>query len=527
MSPELVSKTTAPVNSEQQSKEGGATMRPPAFQLKASGGNPIQRAEDECSTEEFISPGNERYAELISNAKPDAPTALKIIGLASRGKVMIDLMRNGKYDVVKAVYANASWSDTDNLTCETLQSATYTDLLDAPNEVLQTFYDSLNGGLVFADELIWMQTLKTAMEVKAILPTKEETCEQEAETTEKFDPATLKPAADYVSGSGASTLYGKSQTDVLGAILKSEKTKGSVSFVNNNKTTFQADDDYYKAVDARYTKRNEVEKDKITDNQKGLLEIARRAARSSDYFDQVVNSNDAGKAAEIDFSKAQLSNDAFTFSSVLKKRMLNYHKFMVAVGLYTISKPQPGGQSALRDRPVAHKWSTEHYITQNKNKDLTMNNFVTMFNDTNYQDGDKIVDKDKSPWAKKAHFVDKDAKQLGTEGAGEIDKDKTWDNIKAYVNTFNYRGNKSSLASEGYEKSDTKRFPNTHLVGISNHISGNALDLTKQGFLNMDDQINDFIAWEFGVQRNVGGEQWHFECTGRPAQSEETGETQG
>ncbi len=524
MSPELVSKTTAPVNSEQQTQEGGATMRPPAFQLKASGGNPIQRAEDECSTETLIAPGNESYAELISNAKPDAPTALKIIGLASRGKVMIDLMRNGKYDVVKAVYANASWSDTDNITCETLQSATYTDLLDAPNEVLQTFYDSLNGGLVFADEVIWMQTLKTAMEVKAILPAKEETCEQEAVATEKFDPTTLKPAADYVSGSGASTLYGKSQKNDLGAILKTEATKGTIGWAASGK--IMADEDaYYKAIDEKYAKRNEKEADKITDNQKSLLEIARKAARSSDFYDQVVNSNDAGKTAEIDFSAAQLSNDAYTFSTMLKQRMLKYHKFMVAVGLYTISKPAPGGQSALRDRPVAHKWSTEHYITQDKKKDEIMPNFVMMHGNSSYQDGEKIIDKDKTTWAEKSDFVDKDNKKVGTEGAGEVDQTKTWANIREFVDGYNFRSNKNSAASEGYDSGDAKRFPNASTVSVSNHIYGNALDLTKQGFLKMNDPINDFIAWEFGVQRNVDKEQWHFECTGRPARSEETGET--
>lgn len=504
-------------------------MRPPAFQLKASGGNPIQRAEDECSTETLIAPGNEAYAELIATAKPDEATAIKVLGLgAIRGQVMHDLMRNGRHDVVKAVIDNSGWFGSDNVTCEILTHCTSTDLMDASTALLQTMYDSLDGGWTGSDEQIFMDALKGVMTAKSLLPT-EEVCEQETATgatKETFDPATLKPAADYKSGSKAGTLYGKSQSDSLGAILKSEKTKGTVSFVNANKTTFETEDDYYTALDARYAKRNEVANDKITDNQKELLEIARKAARDSDYYSQVVNSNETAKTAEIDFSKAQMSNDAYTFSSMLKQRMLKYHKFMVAVGLYTIAKPQPGGQSALRDRPVAHKWSTEHYITQNKNKNATMNNFVTMFNDATYQDGDKIVDKDKLPWAKKAHFVDKDAKQVGSEGAGEVDKDKTWDNIRAYVDTFNYRGNKSSLASEGYDKSDTKRFPNANTVGISNHIFGNALDLTKQGFLSMDDQINDFIAWEFGVQRNVSNEQWHFECTGRPARSEETGETE-
>lgn len=519
MSHETASKTTAQPQAEQHVAEGGATMRPPAFQLKA---NPIQRTEEECSTETTITPGNEAYSDLISNAKPDENTATQILGAgAARGTILHDLMLNHRHDVVKFVIQNASWSDSDNVTCELLAKCNTTDLWDAPNDLLKAMHDSMNGGWIGADELIYMSALTTVMQTKALLPA-DEVCEQAPvaeQEKEKFDPTKLKAASEYKSGTTAGTLYGKSQTDALGSMLKVENTKGTVSWKAGGK--LMADEDaYYKALDDRYAKRNEVAKDKVTDNQKELLEIARKAARDADYFTQVINSSETAKGAEVDYANAQLSNDAFTFSSVLKHRIGQYHKFMVAVGLYTTQKPKPGGQAALRDRPVAHKWSTEHYITQDKNKDATMTNFMTMFGDATYQNGDTIKDKDNLPWAKKSHFVDAEGKV--TTEAAKVDKDKTWDNIRAYVDTFNYRGNKGSLASEGYASGDTKRYPNANSVGISNHIFGNALDLPTAGFIKAEDQVNDFVAWEFGLQRNVSNETWHFENTGRPTRNAET-----
>lgn len=519
MSHENAPKTMAQPQTEHNVAEGGVSMRPPTFQLKA---NPIQRTEDECSTETTISPGNEGYSDLISNAKPDENTAAQVLGAgAARGRILHDLLLNHRPDVVKFVIGQASWSDADNVTCELLAQCTTTDLFDAPNDLLQVMYDSLNGGWIGADEMAYMSALMMVMQTKALLP-QDEVCAQapvEEQEKEKFDPTKLKAASEYKSGTGAGTLYGKSQKDSLGTMLKVENTKGTVSWQAGGK--LMADEDaYYKALDDRYAKRNEVAADKITDNQKDLLEIARKAARDADYFSQVINSSETAKGAEIDYANAQLSNDAFTFSSVLKHRMGQYHKFMVAVGLYTTQKPKPGGQAALRDRPVAHKWSTEHYITQGKNKDATMGNFMTMFGDATYHNGDIIQDKDNFPWAKKEHFVD--AEDKVTTDATKVDKDKTWDKIKAYVNTFNYRNNKSSLASEGYNSGDKKRYPNANSVGISNHIFGNALDLPTAGFIKAEDQVNDFVAWEFGLQRNVSGETWHFENTGRPTRTEET-----
>ncbi|MFN8397103.1 MAG: hypothetical protein U0176_20945 [Bacteroidia bacterium] len=149
MSHETASKTTAQPQAEQQVAEGGVSMRPPTFQLKA---NPIQRTEDECSTETTITPGNEAYRDLISNAKPDENTATQILGAgAARGTVLHDLMLNHRHDVVKYVIQNASWSDSDNVTCELLAKCNTTDLWDAPNDLLQAMYDSMNGGWIGAD----------------------------------------------------------------------------------------------------------------------------------------------------------------------------------------------------------------------------------------------------------------------------------------------------------------------------------------------------------------------------------------
>ena len=340
-----------------------------------------------------------------------------------------------------------------------------------------------------------------------------EAATSETTTDDTFDRSSLKAVSSYTSTKGHSTLYGKKQSDGLGHTLKTETTKGTIGYNQSGKKSATMDE-YGDAVDALYDKRNESTKNKITDDQKALLEIARKASKDSAYFDQVIDSSPAAKTAEVDYSGAMLENDSFTFSPLLKERIAKFHKFMVSIGLYTTKKAKIGGNAALRKRPIAHKWSTEHYITQNKNASQTMANFKAMYVDSAYLSGDIIQDKDKLPWAKKSHFVDK-ASAVTTDMA-KVDDTKTFAKIRAYVDTFNYRPNKSSLASEGYASGDAKRFPNTNAVGVSNHIFGNALDLPTAGFVYKTDPINDYVAWEFGLQRNVSGETWHFECTGMP-----------
>ena len=49
--------------------------------------------------------------------------------------------------------------------------------------------------------------------------------------------------------------------------------------------------------------------------------------------------------------------------------------------------------------------------------------------------------------------------------------------------------------------------------GRSKHITGNAIDVNSNGFINKNDAIIDLIAINFGLVRPASGEQWHFECT--------------
>jgi hypothetical protein len=49
--------------------------------------------------------------------------------------------------------------------------------------------------------------------------------------------------------------------------------------------------------------------------------------------------------------------------------------------------------------------------------------------------------------------------------------------------------------------------------GRSNHITGDAIDINSDGFLNKNDTKIDIIALYFGLSRPVPFEQWHFEPT--------------
>jgi|GEM_PF-3399531 len=343
----------------------------------------------------------------------------------------------------------------------------------------------------------------------------------ETQATETFDASTLKDKSAYAkSVAAADQLYGTKQND-LGLTRKKEAQKGEISWKSTSE--FADEDAYYAAIDAKYAKRNEKEGTKITDDQKALLEIARKASRNESFFQQVIQSNENGKKAKIDYANAQLSNDAFTFSSVLKTRIERFHKFVVTLGMYSNIVEKPGSQSCLRDRPKAHLWATEHNLLYKSGyKDHYVTKLKAMNDDATFRNGDNVVDKDGNSWAKSSHFVDSAGKQVGSEGSGAMDKTKSFEKIKAYVDTKNYRSNKSSAAAEGYEAGDVKRWPTPDAVGVSNHIDGNAIDLSKGAFGSfMNDPIIDFIAWEFGVVRNTAREQWHFEATGMPKRKTE------
>ncbi|MFN8397104.1 MAG: hypothetical protein U0176_20950 [Bacteroidia bacterium] len=363
-----------------------------------------------------------------------------------------------------------------------------------------------------------MGALKTDADEGA--PAADEVCEQAPaadKEKEKFDPTKLKAASEYKSGATAGTLYGKSQTDSLGSMLKVENTKGTVSWKAGGK--LMADEDAYKALDDRYAKRNEVAKDKVTDNQKELLEIARKAARDADYFNQVINNSEtAQRRRRLDYANAQLSNDAFTFSSVLKHRIGQPPRSSWSPWASTPRRAQAWRTSSIA-RTVLWPTSgaqTLHHAGQEQGRHHDQ--FHDHVGDASYQNGDIIKDKDNL--------------RPGQKSAGRMRRARrprmpprwTRTNLGQHQGLRGHLqlppATRSSLTSEGYAAGDTSI--NSNAVGISNHIFGNALDLPTAGFIKAEDQVNDFVAWEFGLQRNVSGETWHFENTGRPTRNAET-----
>lgn len=189
--------------------------------------------------------------------------------------------------------------------------------------------------------------------------------------------------------------------------------------------------------------------------------------------------------------------------------MERFHKFTVSIGLYNGDMEVTNG---VRQKAVSHKWSVEHFILYNNKQDhweAIKQNLINMYNDSKYRDGIFVQDLDGNQWAKQEHFLfDKNDKEK--KKAVGIN----YDEVKEYVNKYGYRSNKKSIAAEGYF-SGNKRLPlpTSGDPGVSNHITGDAIDINYHAFINPDDAIIDLIALNFGLVRCASDEQWHFERT--------------
>ncbi|MCK5028257.1 MAG: hypothetical protein KAR57_01395 [Bacteroidales bacterium] len=279
-----------------------------------------------------------------------------------------------------------------------------------------------------------------------------------------------------------------------------------------------------------------------------VLEIANKSAIDSTYFEEITK-DVSFELKNVDLYK---SEEEVNLSPLLVERIKKYHKFIVATGLYTGDmKVQDGARSSKR----AHRWSVEYQIEQNKYSKDVKNNLIKMFNDETYHEGDFIKDIDGNLWAKKEHFytytgknpayktkteyeaaIKKAAEEEKAKKTLVIDKKEEekkedlkteilWSDVRSYVEKYtetekakNYRAFRNSstkYASEGYSSNSNKRLPSSKYVSTSNHIGGDAIDISSGGFLFKTDAINDLIALRFGLIRDGGsGEGWHFEMTG-------------
>ena len=338
----------------------------------------------------------------------------------------------------------------------------------------------------------------------------------ESDKSKNFDKASIRTSNSYKSNSKASSLYGKNEARKLGYITHDEKGT-TLEYKYTNKS-FASLEDYYKALDAFYEARDKDAEDKRTDPQKEILAFAREASNNDDFFNKIVTSGNASDAM-IDYSNSKLSWEGNVLSAVLKHRVEKMHKFLVSFGLYS-KKIKVGPQSAVRSRKAAHQFSVEYVVLNKLYKSDIIENFKKMYSDSKYQDGNKIIDTDKNTWTFKEHFVDSNKAPIGND-LSRLNTEHTFTNILNYVNTKNYRSgsNRYDAASEGYDPGNASRLPNTSSgITVSPHITGWALDLSRHYFTEgfMNDQIIDYICFEFGLVRNVKNEQWHFQATSKP-----------
>jgi len=282
-----------------------------------------------------------------------------------------------------------------------------------------------------------------------------------------------------------------------------------------------------------------------------ILEIANKAATDPEYFNELTKD----LTVKLTNTSANRKDGDVTLSPVLEDRMKRFHKFMVATGLYSGNMRVNDG---ARNPKRAHRWSVEYQIEQNKYSKDVKSNLIKMFNDKTYHEGDFIKDIDGNLWAKKEHFYtyygknpnyktkieynaavkkaaeEEKAKELViTEIKEKKDEEKKedpitgifWTDVVDYVteytknkrdeNVENFRSSSRSYASEGYETGFINRLPSSKNISTSNHVGGEAIDVSKEAFILRTDAMIDLIGLRFGVIRSGGaGESWHFEMTG-------------
>lgn len=231
-----------------------------------------------------------------------------------------------------------------------------------------------------------------------------------------------------------------------------------------------------------------------------VVAMAEKAATKQDYYNELTKD----VPFEVKYFRKKAGDNVL--NPVLEKRLAKFHKFLVAAGYYR-GNMSVGDNGAVRDSSVGHKWAVEHYIVTNRTTATIKQNLIKMYNDSSLTTADSslLLDQDGFDWAEKSYFT------IKAGVATDVDMGK----VKSYVNLKGYRSNKTSSAAEGYKQGNTKRYP-LSLNGYpnqSNHVEGNAIDISSKLFINRNEAIIDLIALKFGVFRCAGGEQWHFEAT--------------
>jgi|GEM_PF-3012122 len=301
-------------------------------------------------------------------------------------------------------------------------------------------------------------------------------------------------------------IYGTASSSLNSSLNEWKRVE---SFNNTtNLTNYTINDSGFIERGTYDTHVNSIAEDKeietASDDGKALA-IAAKAAKEEKYFEEFTKN----VIATLNLSNESV--ESHQLNPILKDRLGRFHKFLLAVGLFNGN--MTGG--ACRSAKFAHKIAIPHVVMGGERPassvDSIRNNLINVFNGDSVTGGSKdsssnIKDTDGNIWAKDGHF-NKDA-----EGKATSMNDSVW---FTHLETFQPGRNWSTLTAEGYKRQDSKRFPLglDKSPGRSNHITGDAIDVNSNGFLNKNDTRIDIIALYFGLSRPVPNEQWHFEPT--------------
>jgi hypothetical protein len=282
----------------------------------------------------------------------------------------------------------------------------------------------------------------------------------------------------------------------------SDKFIDNLKYENKDHSGGTKKDEYFDKLDSLQKKLNIKES---SDNGK-LISIARKAARNKEYFTAFTEDT----SAKLLLKAEHIEDNGYSLSSILVDRMQRFHKFMVAAGMYSGDMDVNSG---IRSDKTAHIWCGQWIIAgggagSTKGStyvNATKNIILEMYSEQKLNSSEYITDENDTKWAKKDHFKEEN---------GTLTMD--WISIKEFVATI--EGGRTSYttpASAGYEKGDERRKPvPSGSPSVTNHKTGEAIDINRHNFLNEYDSIVDVIALQFGLLRDGGPtEWWHFELT--------------
>ena len=220
---------------------------------------------------------------------------------------------------------------------------------------------------------------------------------------------------------------------------------------------------------------------------------------------------------KINYPALKLELEGNKLDPELIRRLDVFYKFLLHKKLIFDQKVTVS--DGVRSAAEAHRWSTAYMIQVNAIKF----DKIKALTDGKDLDGNLWYDKDKDNAYKDVPLSDEELKKEEEKAKADpkykkkttkkvFDKAGTMANIKVRASKF--WG--TTEAAEGYRRNDPRIAPNHK--GQSNHVKGNAVDVTFPFKFNYFDPVIDALALIFGLVRAVkdanSAEYWHYELVG-------------